>query len=99
MSLKRGRRYFNIINSAFLCPPHQENFENEIAPLKTLIALSFLKKCLLFVQIREFQFLESSGLGDSVASSLGIDVFDRFYAFWFVHKLRDYFILDENIQP
>ena len=35
------RRYLNIINGAFLLPPHPENFENEIAPLKTPIAFSF----------------------------------------------------------
>ena len=43
MSWKRGRRYLNIINSAFLLPPHPESFENEIAPLKTPIAFCFLK--------------------------------------------------------
>ena len=57
MSLKRGRRYLNIINSAFLLPPHPESFENEIAPLKTHLDFFIFEKCLLFVQIEEFQFL------------------------------------------
>ena len=33
--LERGRRYLNIINSAFLLPSHEESFEKEIAPLRT----------------------------------------------------------------
>ena len=32
---KRGRRYLNNINSAFLLPSHTESFEKEIAPLRT----------------------------------------------------------------
>ena len=36
MSLERGRRYLNIINSAFY-PLHRKSFQNEIAPLKTHI--------------------------------------------------------------
>ena len=58
MSLERGRRYLNIINSAFLLFSCTESFENEIAPLKTHIASSFFNKYLLFVQIEEFEFLE-----------------------------------------
>ena len=57
MSLKRGRRYLNIINSAFLLPSRPESFVNEIAPLKPPLLFHF-KKWLLFMQIEEFQFLE-----------------------------------------
>ena len=35
MLLGRGRRYLNIINSAFLLPSHEESFEKEIAPLRS----------------------------------------------------------------
>ena len=58
ISLERGRRSLNIINSAFLLFSCAESFENEIAPLKTHIASSFFNKYLLFVQIEEFEFLE-----------------------------------------
>ena len=58
MFLERGRRYLNIINSAFLLSSYTESFENEIAPLKTQIASSFFNKYLFFVQIEEFEFLE-----------------------------------------
>ena len=37
VSLERGRRYLNMINSAFLLPPYWKSFENEIEPLKTHI--------------------------------------------------------------
>ena len=60
MSLKRGRRYFNIINSAFLCLPHQESFENEIAPFKTLIAFSFFKNACFLWKLENFSFWNMS---------------------------------------
>ena len=52
MSLERGRRYLNIINSAFLLPPYRKSFANEIAPLKTHIPkteiLQFAQKTSIF---------------------------------------------------
>ena len=52
MSLERGRRYLNIINSAFLLPPYRKSFANEIAPLKTHIPkteiLQFAQKASIF---------------------------------------------------
>ena len=60
MSLERGRRYLNIINSAFLMFSCTESFENEIAPLKTHIASSFFNKYLLVMQIEEFEFWNMS---------------------------------------
>ena len=52
MSLERGRRYLNIINSAFLLPPYRKSFENKIAPLKTHIPkteiLQFAQKASTF---------------------------------------------------
>ena len=54
MSLERGRRYLNIINSAFLLPPYRKSFENEIAPLKPSHCFFIFEKCLLFVQIERF---------------------------------------------
>ena len=52
MSLERGRRYLNIINSAFLLPPYRKIFANEIAPLKTHIPktkiLQFSQKANIF---------------------------------------------------
>ena len=48
MSLERGRRYLNIMNSTFLLTPYRKSFENEIAPLKTHIPktqiLQFVQK-------------------------------------------------------
>ena len=38
MLLERGRRYWNIINSAFLLPLYRNSFKNEIAPLKSRIS-------------------------------------------------------------
>ena len=60
MSLKRGRRYLNIINSAFLFPPHPESFENEIAPLKTFIAFSFFKNACFLCKLKNFSFWNMS---------------------------------------
>ena len=52
MSLERGRRYLNIINSAFLLPSYRKSFANEIAPLKTHIPkteiLQFAQKASIF---------------------------------------------------
>ena len=52
MSLERGRRYLNIINSAFLLLPYRKSFANEIASLKTHIPkteiLQFAQKASIF---------------------------------------------------
>lgn len=83
LGLERIRLFFSL---------HKNSLFTEIQSDLNSPLVSKLFRVSILVSFREFQFLESSGLGDSVASSLGIDVFDRFYAFWFVHKLRDYFI-------
>ena len=52
ISLELGKRYLNIINSAFLVPPYRKSFANEIAPLKTHIPkteiLQFAQKASIF---------------------------------------------------
>ena len=60
---------------------HKNSLFTEIQSDLNSPLVSKLFRVSILVSFREFQFLESSGLGDSVASSLEIDVFDRFYAF------------------
>ena len=60
ISLERGRCYLNITNSAFLLRPHPESFENEIAPLKTPIAFSFLKNACFLCKLKNFNFWNMS---------------------------------------
>ena len=54
MSMERGRRYLNIINSVFLLSPYRKSFKNEIAPLKTHIPkieiLQFAQKASIFLK-------------------------------------------------
>ena len=58
--LERGICHLNVINSAILLPPYPETFENEIAPLKTHTAFSFLKNACFWCKLKNFSFWNMS---------------------------------------
>ena len=58
--LERGRCHLNVINSAILLPPYPESFENEIAPLKTHTAFSFLENACFLCKLKNFCFWNMS---------------------------------------